>query len=197
MTTLLVVSDDYWGAKAETCVPSNADILVVVDRSGGLLRSLRLVLRGSVPLPAAVRILLAQRSLSRNRPRSELSLSSNADLRQLVGTHGTRNVVLFRAGLIISGETLSHCNVRNIHCADIHGFGGLASIWYALQANAFDQKATLHQVTRRIDEGEVLDTEPFTLDQRIGYAANESLAYEAGLRLLDRTLRSMQASNAS
>ena len=197
MTVLLVVSNDHWGAQAEACVPPDADIVVAIDRSGGLSRSLRLVARRSIPVPAAARILLAQRKLPRDRPRSRSSLASNADLQRLAQAHGARDVLLFRAGLIISGETLTRCDVRNIHCADIHGFGGLAAIWRALQARAFDQKATLHRVTNRIDEGEVLDTEPFTLDPRLGYAANEHLAYQAGLRLLARTLRRLQAPGTS
>lgn len=188
MTALLVVSDDHWGARAEASVPAGADIVVAVDRSGGLSRLIKLILRGSLPLRAAVQILLAQLRLPRDRPRSDSNLSDNTDLRVLAQAHGAREVILFRAGLIISGKTLELCQIRNIHCADIGSFGGLAAIWRALRAGALDQRATLHRVTNRIDEGEVLDTEPFCLNPSLGYAANETLAYEAGLRLLQRTL---------
>ncbi|MFA7413946.1 MAG: formyltransferase family protein [Rhizobium sp.] len=190
MSELLVVSDDYWGARAETIIAENKDVIVAVDRSGGLIRALKLVLRGSVPIPAAMHMWSAQRGLPGEKPKSKLVFADNSGLRSLAEREHVTNIVLFRAGLIISGKTLERCHVRNIHCADIHGFGGLASIYRALKAGAFDQLATLHTVTNRIDEGDILDVEPFELDPEIGYAANEARAYEAGLKLLFRTLGS-------
>ena len=188
MRQLLVVSDDYWGARAESVIAKNEKVVVAVDRSGGLIRALKLVLRRSVPVRAAMHMWLAQRSLPGDKPKSTLAFADNAGLRTLAEREHITGIVLFRAGLIISGKTLEHCHVRNIHCADIHDFGGLASIYRALKAGAFYQKATLHTVTNRIDEGDVLDVEPFELDPKAGYAANEALAYEAGLRLLVRAM---------
>ncbi|MEM5471124.1 formyltransferase family protein [Hoeflea sp. AS60] len=188
MRELLVVSDDYWGARAEASVQERDDVLIAVDRSGGLIRALKLVLRRSVPLRAAIYMWLAQRSLPQEKPNARLAFSDNAELRSLAEREQVTDIVLFRAGLIISGKTLENCHVRNIHCADIDGFGGLASIFRAIRAGAFHQTATLHTVTNRIDEGEVLDVEPFELDPKVGYAANENRAYEAGIRLLVRTL---------
>ncbi|UJW76414.1 formyltransferase family protein [Rhizobium sp. SL42] len=188
MTVLLAVGDDYWGARAEAIAASYSHVCVAVDRSGGLGRALRLVARGSIPLPAAISMFAAAHSLPSSRPNTSQSFTSNPDLRDLAASKRASLIVLFRAGLIISGTTLDGYKVTNVHCADINGFGGLASIWRALKAGAVKQCATLHEVTNRIDEGNVLDTEPYLLDRTSSYAKNEYAAYQAGLRLLDRTL---------
>jgi Formyl transferase len=196
MRSLLVVSDDYWGARAEAITADNEHIVVAVDRSGGLIRALKLVLRGSIPIRAAVQIWSAQSSLPRDKPKSTLVFVDNLELRHLAEREQISNIVLFRAGLIISGNTLERCRVRNIHCADILEFGGLASIFRALKAGAIQQKATLHIVTNRIDDGEILDVEPYDLDPKVSYVINEARAYEAGLRLLMRALGSSPPPNA-
>lgn len=134
---------------------------------------------------------IAQRKLAGELPQSLLYFRDNKDLRHLAGMQKARVIILFRAGLIISGKTLDGHDVRNIHCADINSFGGLASVFRALQQKAYSQRATLHRVTNRIDEGEVLDVEPFELDPNKTYSDNEALAYGAGLRLLDRTLEEL------
>ena len=192
MTLVLVVSDDHWGARAQAIAADFAGVVVAVDRSGGLWRAMRLVLRGSIPLAAAWRIWRAQRSLPSEYPDTAVSFADNAGLRAVIAARGASEVILFRAGLIISGKTLQHCRVRNIHCADTRAFGGLASIHRALDAGALNQTATLHIVTDQIDEGEVLDTESYLLDASASYPVNEKAAYEAGLRLLARTLAADQ-----
>jgi methionyl-tRNA formyltransferase len=184
--TLVLVSDDYWGARAaEICERQGA--CPVIDRTLSATRALKLVLRGSLPLPAALAIWQARRSLPQVRPQAA-AVSSNASLRALCAHLKADRLLLFRAGLIISGEILKDFEVQNIHCADIRGFGGLAAIHRALRVGCHEQCATLHRVTSRIDEGEILDTEPFRLDPERPYAENEFWAYEAGLRLLERTL---------
>lgn len=76
----------------------------------------------------------------------------------------------------------------NIHCAKVPEYGGLGSIERAIKNRALEQYATLHQVTTTIDKGEIFDLEPFYLDAQKSYCFNENTAYEAGLRLLSRTV---------
>lgn len=132
---------------------------------------------------------LAERSRPHAKPKADHTVGSNVELRDLATRLRETDVVLFRAGLIISGQTLAHLRVRNIHCADVPEFGGLASIYRAIRAGRLSQNATLHVVTDRIDEGEVLDREPYQMEPNNSYAENENAAYEAGLVLLERTLR--------
>lgn len=130
---------------------------------------------------------LAERARSRVKLAALPEIGDNEDLRKLAGSNGIRNVILFRAGVIVSERTISDLEVLNIHCAKLGRYGGLASIARALTDGALDQDATLHRITTRIDEGEVLDTEPYRLDSRLSYRENEDRAYEAGLVLLERT----------
>ena len=188
MTVLLVVSDDYWGARAEAIATSYSGVAVAVDRSGGAGRAVRLVLRGSIPFAAAMNMFVTTILLPSVRPKTKQSFASNQELRDIAANQRVSHIILFRAGLIVSGATLVGYNVTNVHCADLNGFGGLASIWRALNAGALKQCATLHQVTNQIDVGTVLDTEPYVLNRNSSYSNNERAAYEAGLRLVDRTL---------
>lgn len=191
MTVIIVVSDDHWGARAEQIAVAHPSVVVTVDRSGGLGRSLRLVLRRSIPFRAAITMWMAQRRWPSTRPISSLAVKNNSELRACAHKNNARDIVLFRAGLIISDKTLESFYVRNIHCAKLAGYGGLAALYRALRDRFYQQEATLHLVTDRIDEGDILDIEPFELVAKATYAENETFAYEAGLRLLARTLISL------
>jgi methionyl-tRNA formyltransferase len=117
------------------------------------------------------------------------SISSNQDLLQLIQALKPRQVFLFRAGLIINRQVIgAGADILNVHCAKVPEYGGLGSIARALADKAYEQHATLHRVTARIDEGEVLAVEPYRLDARLSYRRNEEIAYEAGIRLLTREL---------
>ena len=74
----------------------------------------------------------------------------------------------------------------NVHCAKIPEFGGIGSIAKALRNKSFEQEATLHKVSKKIDEGKVIDTEKFSLNPDASYCKNETIAYNAGIRLLKR-----------
>lgn len=184
---LVVVSNDYWGSRAEE-ICNNAGVPCAVDASSSPKRAIRLILRGSIPLPAVARMAVAERSRPQAKPKTAHVIGSNTQLRDLATRLRETDIVLFRAGLIISGQTLAHLRVRNIHCADIPEFGGLASIYRAIRAGKLNQNATLHVVTDRIDDGEVLDRERYLMRRDNSYVTNEMAAYEAGLTLLGRTL---------
>jgi methionyl-tRNA formyltransferase len=117
-------------------------------------------------------------------------ISSNTDLLRIIRHNNIDQVYLFRAGLIVNRKVLD-CGVQilNTHCGRIPDYGGLGAIPRALAEKAYDQVATLHRVTVTIDDGEVLDVEPYLLNPDISYRENEDTAYEAGIRLLLRHLR--------
>lgn len=188
MTVLVVVSDDYWGGEAAEVCAKFPNVIVAVDKSSSWRRAVRLVFRGSIPIPAIVRMMMAGFQRSRTRPAVTNGVSSNADLRALCSQFAVETVILFRAALIVSDKTLQQGKIMNIHCADIVDFGGLAAIYRALKAGKYNQHATLHKITIRIDQGEILDVEPFQLDERGSYVSNEDAAYRAGITLLRRTL---------
>lgn len=95
------------------------------------------------------------------------------------------NVYLSRAGIIIRKDILSlGMPLYNVHCMDIPKSGGLGADECALEARAFSQRAVLHTMAEKIDEGEIKDTEPFYLDPSLNFRANEDRAYDAGIRFL-------------
>lgn len=118
------------------------------------------------------------------------SFRTNAELLDQLEALKPQRVVMYRAGLVIGRAVLeTGIPIFNIHCAMVPDFGGLASIPRAIRAAAWEQDACLHRVVESIDSGEVLAREPFVLDGRARYSANEEVSYAAGRRLLVRTIR--------
>ena len=87
------------------------------------------------------------------------------DLINEVKKNSPQRIILFRAGLIINKSVISlGVPLLNVHCAKIPEFGGIGSIAKALRNKSFEQEATLHEVSKKIDEGKVIDTEKFSLN---------------------------------
>ncbi|WP_460874697.1 formyltransferase family protein [Paralcaligenes ginsengisoli] len=194
MSTMLILGSDKVAGSVFTLPELSATNPVIVrDESTNLHRVARLMWKGRLSALLLLKMFFCecQRSNTRNVPASVQRIKNNKDLLTLLNKHQPNRVILFRAGLVINKEVISYeIPLLNIHCAKIPEFGGLGSIARALRNGVMDQSATLHQVTTTIDSGTVFDTEPFTLDPNLSYCANERIAYNAGLRLLQRTLRS-------
>ena len=103
--------------------------------------------------------------LSRNgsKPPSHLSsIYSNKDLYLELQKAYYNKVYLFRAGLVINESVLKlGFLILNIHAAKIPEYGGIGSINRALKDRVFEQCASLHVITKEIDQGKVLDQEPY------------------------------------
>lgn len=187
--TLLVVGDDKTGRRLLAHLGPSPDLAVVLDHSATPGRVWRLLRRGALPWPLLARMALAE-WLRQDWPRPDLpAVAASRDLVRAARDCGAERILLFRAGIIIDAEGLAAgIPFLNVHCASLDGFGGLGAIARALAAGALEQQATLHRVTARIDQGEILDREPYRLDPALGYRASEDLAYDAGIRLVLRTL---------
>ena len=189
MTKVLVVGDDKICRVYLRDNPPPSDVQILIDHSTGLKRVLRLVASGALSIGLILRMLLADISRSDGPPIQGREVRSNADLLRIVNEIKPEKILLFRAGIIIRKDLINTgYPIWNIHAAKIPEFGGLGSIWRALNAKAFAQCATLHVVTETIDSGETLATEPYTLDPNKSYADNENVAYAAGCRLLSRVI---------
>lgn len=188
---ILVVGNDKISRQALSEINAHdKGVVVAVDRSTSIKRVLRLVLRGRLPFSLLARMYLAEamRESFAEMTAAE-SIKTNTQLVELIETHRPSHVLLFRAGLIINRAVLSAgVPIMNIHCARLPEFGGIGTIDRALRAGAFDQCATLHQVTETIDSGRVYCTEPYRLSPQASYFDNEEQAYAAGRRLLQRIL---------
>ena len=114
------------------------------------------------------------------------SICSNNDLNSLISDTQYEKVILFRAGLIINKRNLSEgVPIINVHCASIPTYGGICSIFRAIEDKAYRQEATMHTVTTTIDDAnDILATEPYYVDSKRNYKYNEDLAYQAGIKLI-------------
>ena len=186
--TLLVVSNDKISWHVLNLLKNKNNLIFAADETTGVRRVLRLVFRRKISINLLVRMLISEiRRPSATKEKEVSRIRSNDQLLKLIRDKNPCRILLFRAGLIISREILSEgIPIFNIHCARLPEFGGIGAIWRAMQCGAIHQCATLHRITSRIDEGEVIDTEGYTLDTGKSYGYNENLAYEAGGRLLER-----------
>jgi methionyl-tRNA formyltransferase len=186
---MLVVGNDKLGRRLLARLGDPVDQLVVFDQSTDLQRVWKLLRRRSLQLSWVIQMAWAEWQRPDTSVRSRPAIVSNEDLLRLIQAEQLTRIYLFRAGLIVNRKVLeSGVEVLNIHCARLPAYGGLGSIARALVAGDYVQEATLHRVTKRIDEGEVLATEPYQLQKTLSYRENEDRAYAAGIELLYKEL---------
>ena len=126
-----------------------------------------------------------------SKPAKSLSgISENSELLRIMNEFKPNRVLLYRAGLIVNKSVLdAGLKILNVHAAKVPEYGGIGSLHKALLDKALEQYASLHEVTVKIDQGQLVDTEKFTLDANLSYSENERIAYDASLRLLLRNIR--------
>lgn len=189
---LLIVGNDKIGRKLLANLNVNDSIVIYLDKSSSLKRVIKLIKRGSLSIWLIVKMFWAD-LLRKNYPSPDLpAIYKNGDLIKVMSEiENLDKVYLFRAGLIISKKTLAAFpRIYNVHCGRLPDYGGLGIIQRALNDRAYDQCATLYQVTVSIDDGEIFDTEPYRLDPKRSYKYNEDSAYDAGIKLFGRILNS-------
>lgn len=189
MNLLLVVGNDKLGRRLVNRLGQVAGVTIIYDCSSDYSRAFKLLWKGVISLSTMLKMALSEK---RRRdyivPQGE-SITSNSDLLRVISRLTPEAIYLFRAGLIINKQIIATgIPILNIHCASLPCYGGLGSIARALYDGAYKQEATLHRVTARIDDGEVLATMPYTLDPKAPYYANEEAAYEAGIALAVKLL---------
>ena len=189
--TILVLGRDRIAGLALARLRSTANVSIVIDESNNLERVVRLLLKKCLSLALLLKMLLCEckRPVNLFRFSKYPSLRSNTKFFQIISGSKPEKIILFRVGLLINQQVLSMgIPVFNVHCASIEKYGGLGSIHRALKDMNLVQHVTLHQVTTTIDHGTVLDVEPFSLSTTESYCWNEEAAYQAGIKLLLRTI---------
>ena len=183
---IVVLADDKITNALFSQVTFDSNIILVKDKSSNPRRVIKLILRGSLPILSVVKMLLADLFRRKQQWRvPHLSIRSKTDLLDLYTKYSPNKIILFRAGLIVNRDKFPvDFDLLNIHCASIPEYGGLASIYRAIRNRDFNQNATLHRVTNRIDEGEVLRELKYQMISTNSYRKNEDIAYKAGFDLL-------------
>ena len=192
MSTIVILGNDKIGGRAYDEIKSIRGIEIFIDRSTSIKRILKLIKKSKLSIFLALKMALSEVMRSGKKPKSDLSeIKNNHDLLEIIKTLEPFRLVLFRAGLIIDKSVIdTGVKILNIHAARVPDYGGIGSIQKALRDEAFEQCASLHIVTSKIDDGEVVDTEDFILDPQSSYFQNESIAYQAAIKLLIRSLQS-------
>lgn len=192
MSTIVILGNDKIGGKAYGEINSIRGIEIFIDRSTSIKRILTLIKKNKLSILLAVKMGLSELMRSGEKPKSDLlEIKNNHDLLEIIKTFEPSRLVLFRAGLIIDKSVIdTGVKILNIHAARVPDYGGIGSIQRALRDESFEQCASLHIVTSKIDDGEVVDTEDFILDPQSSYFQNESIAYQAAIKLLIRSLQS-------
>ena len=187
---LVVLGNDKLGRRAGALLAAHHGLSVALDKSTSFTRLAKILWRGSLSPTLLAKMALADWSRPDYPvPAHAKPVFSEADLRALVSSEKIKKVFLFRAGLLVRQKTLD-CGAEffNIHCASLPAYPGLGAIARALADGSYSQNATLFRITSRIDHGDIVACEPYALDPRLSYAKNEDSAYQAGMRLLQKTI---------
>lgn len=188
MKTLLLLGNDKIAGEALGRVKRNESLHVYVDHSTNWRRIAKLLWKKSITPSLLLKMAVCEYARQGTKPASCLPpINSNAELlREIVKTESTR-LVLFRAGLIINNQLLkAPVKIINIHAASIPEYGGIGSISKALQEGSLTQFACAHVVTKTIDRGLIIKTQPYKLDLNASYCQNERKAYNAAIQLLNK-----------
>lgn len=190
---LVVLGGDAIGCHALSEIVDFKNLEICIDRSGSFSRVLKLIKKKRISIPLFVKMLYCEMRRRAVQPlvvgQKYREIRSNSDLITIIEETKPKKIILFRAGLVINQKVIDQGTpLMNIHCAKVPEYGGLGSIERALKDNSLLQEATLHQVTKRIDEGEVFGVESFELQAHASYCKNEEIAYAAGIRLLKKVL---------
>lgn len=186
MKRIIVVGDDKIGNSALEALPKNDSILCYVDRSTNFKRLYKLIKKRSISLSLAFKMLLCEISRAGQKPSPSIpSIGGNQELAVEIKKQRPQEVILFRAGLIVNSKVLAEgVKILNIHCTRLPDYGGIGTIARALKDKEYEQAASLHIVTEKIDEGFVVSALPYRLDPSLSYCENEMIAYKSGIQLL-------------
>ena len=194
MSLLVILGNDKLGGLALSKIVHQAHLHLQIDLSSNYRRVIRLVGKGVLSIDLVIKMFFAECKRGGRKPSGNYpGIQGNSDLIKSLSTFKPTEVVLFRAGLIVSKEVLGMgIPIYNIHAARVPEYGGLGSIARALKDGALEQFASLHEVTSKIDEGKLLDSENFLLSPKASYFENEQTAYSAAIRLLIRRVQAFQ-----
>lgn len=189
---ILLLSDDKLCAQAWMSVrdlPEDQRPIPVLVKTDLLARTFRMLGKRRLKPKHLLAMMIAER----RRKRSSIvpfrhTVRSTAELERLIGENAPEACLMFRCGLIIDIPLLATCPFYNIHSASIPAYGGIASVPRAIENGDLAQEATCHEVTAAIDEGRIVDTEPYLLRKELTYRENEEIAYAAGAALLRRVV---------
>jgi len=187
MKTLIIVGNDKLGRKFINSIDTEK-FEIILDESSSLKRVLKLVQRGSLKLSLIFKMFLSD-FFRKDYPfnKEYEVIKNNNDLVNIIKDRDIEQIVLYRGGLIVSKKVIDlGVKILNIHCAKIPEYGGIGVLDRALNDKAYEQEATLHIITERIDEGEVITVEPYKLEENYSYKENENKAYDAGIKLFNR-----------
>lgn len=190
MTNLVILGNDKIGGSAYEKLLLFQNLDIVIDRSANLNRILTLIKKKRIRLGLVFKMCWSEFVRKGCKPpRNIKSIRSNADLQQQINQAAYEKIYLFRAGLIVSNSLIrTGVQIMNIHAAKVPEYGGIGSIDRALNDLSLNQFASLHIVTSKIDEGQVLEREAYILDPQKSYFKNEEIAYTAAISLLFRTI---------
>ena len=190
MKSLIILGNDKIGGAAFERLSTSKSLSIMIDLSSNLNRIFELIRKKKIGIRLFIKMILAELMRSGSKPPKSLpSISSNAQLLERIKKEHFQKIILFRAGLIIRKSVIeTGIQIFNVHAAKVPEYGGIGSINRALKDEAFDQFACFHRVTNKIDDGEVVDKESYTLSPDEPYYVNEDIAYEAATCLLLRNV---------
>lgn len=191
MKNLIIIGNDKIAGGISEQVSKFESCIVYVDKSTNISRIIKLIKRRVISPALLTKMVVCEALRKGERPSAKFpSIHKNEDLLSAIAAHNPGRLILFRAGLIVNSSVIAAgVPVLNIHAAIVPDFGGIGSIDRAIKSRAYAQYASLHVVTTRIDEGEIIDRVDYQLDPELSYFQNEEVAYRAAQQLLLKVIQ--------
>lgn len=187
----IVTSRDYYGLLLENKFEETQGVSVVFNSSERLARIFGLLQRHSLSTRFLVKAMVCRLRDFRVLP-GRTSLRNELSLREYLRVSSTEVVIMFRMGIIVSGETLKNWTVVNVHVAKLPDYAGLGSILKALDAKDYCQLATAHRAVEKFDAGSKVLAIPYRLSPQLSYCQNERNAYLTGIKVVEALVNRFQ-----
>ncbi len=171
------------------------NFVVLLDQTTGLRKLFNLLKKNVIKLPWLLRQFIAQKRQEREiSGEGEIDadhvINSAADLEKAAALYPTIDTLLaFRAGLVVNRRILEQIVCYNMHYARLPDYPGLGAVAKALSACDWDQEATVHLMSTKIDEGATVYAERYKLEPAYPYWQNELIAARAGAITASNFLR--------
>lgn len=170
----------------------NFNVTVAMDCSSNIQRIYQILKKGSLSLDVFIKIIFADFLRKRQKIKLVSKVFSTDDLISILNNEKPDYVILFRCGLILNKKILERKEIfLNVHASSLPKYGGLGTIHSAIKDGSWNQNATLHRIITSIDQGKIIMEEPYLMNSNNSYFKNENIAYEAALKLLQKTIKSL------
>ena len=160
---------------------------IIYDNSSKFSRGFKLLKNRKLNTFNIIKMYLAQFDKnSHKRINSKITrIKNELEFVSIIDSYQPSHVISFHCGIIFHPSFYpQNIIMLNIHCASLPQYPGIGAIINAISDKCGIQNATLHKITSKIDDGEIVKTKNFELNFSKSYKVNYQKSISVGMDLL-------------